>query len=63
VKTTYPETVPVTEAVMEFEYDTDCDVFTIYSEKEKKQQWDKAITKFRKNIDEYVSKRKKSCKL
>jgi hypothetical protein len=39
------------------------ELFIQSKEKEKKQQWDKAITKFRKNIDEYVSKRKKSCKL
>ena len=57
-----PET-DLSDPVMEFEADTDCDVFTILSGKEKKQRWNKALTTLKKKIDEYVSKRKKSCSL
>ena len=57
-----PET-KLSVPTMEFEADTDCDAFTILSLKEKKQRWNKAITTFRKKIDDYISKRKKFCKL
>jgi hypothetical protein len=59
----YPPDTDLSKPTWDFEYHTDCDVFTILSEKEKKQQWNKALTTFRKKIDEYISTRKKFCQL
>ena len=59
----YSPDTDLSNPAMEFEMDTDCDVFTILSEKDKKQRWNKALTTFRKKIDEYISTRKKFCNL
>ena len=59
----YPDDTDLSKPTWDFEYSTDCDVFTILSEKEKKQEWNKAFTIFRKKIDEYILKRKKCCGL
>lgn len=51
----------LSDDIIEFEHETDCDVFTMFPKTKKNKLWNSAVSKFQKKINKYLSKRKKAC--